>query len=111
MDEIEIVGPLGTLRFSCFTEDSPVFTSFEGAQEPLDHAPQPEHVHYPIVCSIAEDILKWKESGSLEQPQTSATGAAAARTNAVLDAVLGSYYAGRSIEPPYWLRPGGAHAK
>eukprot|EP00968_Pinguiococcus_pyrenoidosus_P022968 scaffold3499_cov247-Pinguiococcus_pyrenoidosus.AAC.2 len=28
-------------------------------QEPLDHAPQPEHVHYPIVCSIAEDILKY----------------------------------------------------
>jgi len=119
VDQIEICGPLGAIRFSCFDDAPPVLTVSDRdggvRSEAVECDPQPAHVHLPAVVELVKDLQRWKgdkaswrgstgggrltegEASHSAAPSTAcaATGVAAARTNAVLDAPLVSFYGSR----------------
>jgi len=112
VDEVEISGATGTLRFSCFDDAPPMLTVVgqEGGvhSEALECEPQPPHVHLPTVAELVKDLQRWKGDKAAWQgsmgggagPACQATGVAAARTNTVLDAALAGYYGTR--EGAFW---------
>jgi predicted dehydrogenase len=93
-DLLTVTGALGTLRFSVFG-DEPLALDRAGASESLAR-PNPPHVQQPMIQSVVDDLL-----GRGTCPST---GESARRATAVMDAVLGCYYGGRSDE--FWRRPG-----
>ncbi len=91
-DMIEIHGTDGVLRLSTF-ENEPVRLSRGDSVEEFPF-PRPDHVHQELVQTIVDELR-----GEGKSPSTGITGA---RTSAVMDQVLCSYYGGREDE--FWGR-------
>jgi 1,5-anhydro-D-fructose reductase (1,5-anhydro-D-mannitol-forming) len=91
-DMIEIHGADAVLHLSTFENEPVRLTRGDSAQEfPF---PRPEHVHQGLVQMIVDELR-----GRGKSPSTGITGA---RTSAVMDQVLSSYYGGR--EDGFWDR-------
>lgn len=84
LDEVVIVGERGRLTFATFG-DAPVVVHTQGGQEEL-HIPHPPHVHQPLVQLVVDELLG--RGGARGCPST---GVTAARTTAVMDAMLAPY--------------------
>ncbi len=78
-DETEILGEMGTIRFSTF-DDAPVQLSGRGKMEQFAH-PFPDHVHQPLIETMV-GVLR----GAGQCPST---GESALRTNRVVAELLG----------------------
>ncbi|MFC2115639.1 Gfo/Idh/MocA family protein [Bacteroidota bacterium] len=78
-DEIQIIGDSGSLKFSCF-EFTPieVINSDGRAEYPV---PPPEHVQYPMIRTIVEEL-----QGKGKSPSNGETGA---RVNWLMEKILG----------------------
>ncbi|MBC8010498.1 MAG: Gfo/Idh/MocA family oxidoreductase [Burkholderiales bacterium] len=92
-DEIIIAGTAGRLVFSTFGNEPVRLETRAGVRE-FDR-PHPSHVQQPLIQTVVDALL-----GRGECPST---GENARRTSAVMDAVLESYYGGRS--DAFWTRP------
>lgn len=92
-DELLIVGTEGWVRTSVFGQE-PVELKTAAGLEQVD-LPYPEHVQQQLIQSIVDQLL-----GRGSCPSTGESGA---RTSAVLDEVLKSYYGGR--QDAFWERP------
>jgi hypothetical protein len=92
-DEVVVQGDAGELRFSTFGNE-PLELRRSGGVEAFD-LPNPSHIQQPMIQSIVDELLGRGRSAS--------TGVTAARTSAVMDAALASYYGGR--DDAFWLRP------
>ena len=92
-DVIEITGTEARLSMSTFGNDPVRLITAQGGQE--FNLPNPPHVHQPLVQTIVDELLG--------RGQCPSTGVSAARTSAVMDAVLEGYYGGR--DDAFWLRP------
>lgn len=93
VDEVVLAGTRGRLVFSVFGPE-PLRWEKPGGVEHFD-LPHPPHVQQPLIQTVVDDLL-----GRGTCPST---GETARRTSAVMDAVLESYYGGRS--DAFWQRP------
>ena len=93
-DALTIAGTAATLRLGCFSQRPMTLTRTTGDAESFD-LPDPPHVQQPLIQTVVDALL-----GRGECPST---GESAARTSAVMDAVLGDYYGGR--DDAFWDRP------
>jgi len=91
-DLIEITGTRARLSMSTFGND-PMRLLRPDGEERFD-LPNPPHVHQPLIQLMVNDLL-----GNGKCPST---GESAARTSAVMDAVLSEYYGGR--DDSFWVR-------
>ena len=91
-DEFVFEGENGSLSAACF-DVSPIVLRLNEEEESVD-APNPSHVHQPMIQAIVNEL-----AGTGSSPST---GESALRTNIVLDQVLEKYYGGRSDE--FWKR-------
>lgn len=91
-DEYHFVGENGELRAACFA-DTPIRLTVDGVTEEIA-APNPEHVHQPLIQDVVDELLGRGTSPS--------TGESALRTSVVMDAVLEEYYDGR--DDAFWER-------
>jgi 1,5-anhydro-D-fructose reductase (1,5-anhydro-D-mannitol-forming) len=91
-DEIVITGENAELRLSTFGNE-PVELHRGDAVERFD-LPNPVHVQQPLIQSIVDEL-----SG---KGRCDSTGVSAARTSALIDSVLASYYGSR--DDGFWLR-------
>jgi 1,5-anhydro-D-fructose reductase (1,5-anhydro-D-mannitol-forming) len=92
-DIIEITGTDGRISLSTFGNEPVRLIVGEGSEE-FD-LPNPPHIQQPLIQSIVDEL-----HGNGKCPST---GESAARTSAVMDAVLSGYYGGR--EDAFWQRP------
>jgi 1,5-anhydro-D-fructose reductase (1,5-anhydro-D-mannitol-forming) len=92
IDEILITGEAAELRLSTFG-DEPVALHHGSAVERFE-LPNPRHIQEPLIRSIVRAL---SGKGSCDS-----TGTSAARTSAVMDAVLASYYGSRA--DGFWER-------
>jgi predicted dehydrogenase len=92
-DEIDIVGTEGRMSLSTFG-DEPVSVTSRGRTEHLS-LPNPPHIQQPLIQTIV-DALEGKGT-------CPSTGVSAARTSAVMDQVLASYYGTR--DDGFWRDP------
>lgn len=81
-DTIEIFGSKGSIKFSTFSFDPIVITDSSG--EHVMKNERPEHVQFYLIDRIVKAL-----HGEGESPST---GVTAARTNRVMDEVVGEYY-------------------
>jgi predicted dehydrogenase len=93
VDEVVLAGSKGRLVFSVFGPEPLRLELPEGVE--LFDLPHPPHVQQPLIQTVVDDLL-----GRGTCPST---GESARRTSAVMDAVLDSYYGGRS--DAFWQRP------
>jgi 1,5-anhydro-D-fructose reductase (1,5-anhydro-D-mannitol-forming) len=93
-DEIVIAGDRAELRLSTFAND-PVELRHGDRTDRFD-LPNPPHVEQPMIQSIVDEL---RGRGRCES-----TGASAARTSAIMDAVLLGYYGTRA--DGFWRDPG-----
>jgi 1,5-anhydro-D-fructose reductase (1,5-anhydro-D-mannitol-forming) len=93
VDEVVLSGSKGRLVFSVFGPEALRLELPEGVE--LFDLPHPPHVQQPLIQTVVDDLL-----GRGTCPST---GESARRTSAVMDAVLDSYYGGRS--DAFWQRP------
>jgi predicted dehydrogenase len=93
VDRLELVGTRGTLSLSVFGQEP--LELVRGDARELIPAPQPEHVHQPLVQSIVDELRG--------QGRCPSTGASGARASDVIDQVLTGYYGGRA--DAFWSRP------
>jgi 1,5-anhydro-D-fructose reductase (1,5-anhydro-D-mannitol-forming) len=84
LDRTEIVGSNGRVSFATFENEPVVLVTRDGTQS-FD-IPHPDHVHQPLVQTIVDEL-----NGRGTCPST---GESAARTTAVMDDLLRSYYEG-----------------
>jgi 1,5-anhydro-D-fructose reductase (1,5-anhydro-D-mannitol-forming) len=84
VDRTEIVGTLGRITFATF-DDLPVVLDTGRGSTPFA-IPHPPHVQQPLIQTIVDEL----RGGG----QCPSTGVSAARTTAVMDQLLASYYAG-----------------
>lgn len=80
VDEVEVCGTTGNLRFACF-DDGPVRLSTPSGERLVPCPPAPRTVQLPLVQRVVESLLGRGTSPS--------TGLSALRTAAVVDTVLG----------------------
>jgi predicted dehydrogenase len=103
-DSIEVIGTEGSVSVPTFG-DGPVRVNVRGHREHLD-IPHPEHIQQPMIQAVV-DALHGKGAAP-------STGTSAARTSAVMDQVLLSYYGTRDgafwRAPPLWPRGRGVRA-
>ncbi len=92
-DLIEITGTDGRLAMSTFG-NGPVRLITGDGEERFD-LPNPPHVHQPLIQTLVDEL---RGVGTCPS-----TGASAARTSAIMDAVLSDYYRGR--DDAFWDRP------
>jgi predicted dehydrogenase len=78
LDEAEIVGTGGRIRYSTF-QNQPVVLESRGETEERD-IPNPEHIQQPLIQAIVDELL-----GKGESPSTGRTGSL---TNLVMDRIL-----------------------
>jgi predicted dehydrogenase len=90
----EVVGSDGRLRFST-TRDLPIELWRDGRRETLPIV-DPPHVHQPLIQTIVDEL-----NG---QGRCPSTGESAARTAAVVDAVLAPLRCGKDAEPARGVR-------
>jgi predicted dehydrogenase len=89
-DEILIEGEDGALRMTTFGEDAIELCRGTGTVRfPIGN---PTHIQQPMIASVVGDLRGVAHCES--------TGVSAARTQAVMDAVLEGYYGGRAR--PFW---------
>ncbi|GAA2108825.1 Gfo/Idh/MocA family oxidoreductase [Microlunatus panaciterrae] len=81
LDEVEIIGTDGSLRFSCFGQEPLRLVGRAGDRE--IEAPYPDHVQQPLIQSVVDALTGRGESPS--------TGASALRTARVIDRLLAEY--------------------
>jgi 1,5-anhydro-D-fructose reductase (1,5-anhydro-D-mannitol-forming) len=93
VDEILISGDAGELRLSTFGNEPVELRSGEEVER--FELPNPAHIQQPLIQSIVRAL---SGRGSCES-----TGVSAARTSAVMDRVLASYYGSR--DDAFWERP------
>lgn len=91
-DVLDITGTEGRLRMSTFG-DEPLLLDAGGTTQSITR-PNPPHIQQPLIQSIVEHL-----AGRSACPST---GESAARTSAVMDAVLDAYYGGR--RDAFWTR-------
>jgi predicted dehydrogenase len=83
-DIIEIIGEIGSVRFSTFNFVPIVLTNNSGRQEFINV--RPEHIQYNLIEKIVQ---------SLEGKGTSpSTGVSGARTSRIMDEIIAEYYKG-----------------
>jgi predicted dehydrogenase len=92
-DCIEVLGTDGAVAVPTFG-DGPVRLSAQGRREEID-LPNPEHIQQPMIQAVVDTL-----HGSGTAPST---GTSAARTSAVMDQVLLSYYGTR--DGAFWSQP------
>jgi predicted dehydrogenase len=92
-DVIELVGTEGKISWASF--GAGVVKVLRGDTVETFDAPNPPHVHQPLVQTIVDE--------SLGRGKCPSTGVSAHRTQVVLDQCLNAYYGGR--EDAFWLRP------
>lgn len=93
-DLIHITGTQGRLALSTFGTEPMRLIDSAGREESFD-LPNPPHVQQPMIQSVVDELL---HRGSCPSH-----GDSAARTSAIMDAVLSDYYAGRADD--FWNRP------
>jgi predicted dehydrogenase len=93
LDSIEVLGTEGSVAVPTFGE-GPVRVSARGRSEQLD-LPNPEHIQQPMIQAVM-DALHGKGAAP-------STGTSGARTSAVMDQVLLSYYGSR--DGAFWQTP------
>jgi predicted dehydrogenase len=81
LDQIEISGTAGALRFSCFAEKPLQLLTARGVER--IEAPYPETVQLPLIQSVVDALTGYGESPS--------TGESAIRTARVIDGLLSGY--------------------
>jgi predicted dehydrogenase len=81
LDQIEITGTAGALRFSCFAEEPLQLLTARGVER--IEAPYPETVQLPLIQSVVDAL-----TGRGEPPST---GESAIRTARVIDGLLSVY--------------------
>ena len=82
-DRVEIVGTTGRITFATF-DDRPIVLERQGVETPFV-VPHPPHVQQPLIQTIVDELL-----GRGRCPSTGESGA---RTTAIMDRLLRSYYA------------------
>lgn len=92
-DRLEITGTAGRVAVSLLGTE-PIVLARGKERTELD-IPNPPHVQQPLIQTIVDELL-----GRGTCPST---GTSAARTSAVMDAVLSDYYGGRLDD--FWNRP------
>jgi hypothetical protein len=92
-DLISIEGSTGLLRLSTFG-DTPVELETSAGSEAFS-LPNPRHIQQPLIQTVVSSLL-----GEGSCPST---GVSAARTSAVMDTALGSYYGERG--DGFWKQP------
>jgi hypothetical protein len=90
---IVVVGSDATLRLSTFGDDAVELETTAGVESFL--LPNPRHIQQPLIQSLVDSLLGRGSCAS--------TGVSAARTSAVMDLALQSYYGARDGE--FWLDP------
>lgn len=94
VDQLTLIGSLGTLTLSVFGAEPLVLTTELGPTSiAVEH---PKHVQYPLMETIVSEL----SGGPLRCPST---GSSALRTSRVMDIVLSDYYRGR--DDAFWDRP------
>lgn len=83
-DVIEIIGDKGTLTFSTFQHSEVIMQNNEGTHK--FRFQNPENIQYNLISQVVETLRGNSECAS--------TGQSAARTSAVLDEMVKSYYSG-----------------
>ena len=81
VDEVEISGTAGALRFSCFAEEPLRLLTARGAEQ--IEAPYPETVQLPLIQTVVDALTGHGESPS--------TGRSAVRTARAIDRLLAQY--------------------
>lgn len=84
VDEVEVVGDAGTLRFASF-DDGPLRLTTSSGTETVD-APYPPTVQQPLIQAVVDEL-----TGAAPPGTAPSTGATARRTSAVIDEVLARY--------------------
>jgi predicted dehydrogenase len=92
-EQLEIDGTEGRLAMEVLGY-SPLTLSRGGRSETMG-LPDPPHIQQPLIQTVVDDLL-----GRGTCPST---GVSAARTSAVMDAALSSFYKGR--DDAFWTRP------
>jgi len=92
-DRLVLTGSDGTLRLSTFG-DAPVELETPGGVESFA-LPNPTHIQQPLIQTVVDHLLGCGSCAS--------TGVSAARTSAVMDRALLSYYGSRDGE--FWRTP------
>jgi 1,5-anhydro-D-fructose reductase (1,5-anhydro-D-mannitol-forming) len=93
-DQIEFLGIDGSVSLATFGDEPIEITSGESTEHLS--LPNPEHIQQPMVQTVV-DALEGRG-------RCASTAASAARTSAVMDRVLASYYGARSGD--FWRHPG-----
>jgi hypothetical protein len=83
-DRTVIRGSEGSIEYSTF-DDRPALLEKDGTTSEMAAHPFPPHVHQPLV-----ELINAELRGGAPSPSTATS---AARTNRVLDALVGRYYA------------------
>jgi predicted dehydrogenase len=81
VDEVEVVGTAGSLRFSCFAEEPLRLVTARGVEE--IEAPYPEVVQLPLIQTVVDALTGVGASPS--------DGLSAVRTARVIDTLLSAY--------------------
>lgn len=107
VDELVIAGPGGSLRMAAMGAGLPIrVLDADGRPVETIEFDAPAHAAQPLIQSVVDELLG-DGDGAAEGDRRSVRSPArvdnAVRTSEVLDAILGSYYAGRHDE--FWTRP------
>jgi len=82
LDQNEIIGSRGRLKFSSFSEE-PIILENESGNQEIEFS-YPEHVQQPLLEKVVASLLGKGESPS--------TGESAARTTKIMDQIIADYY-------------------
>jgi predicted dehydrogenase len=87
-DQVEIIGTVGALRFSCFAEEPLQLLTARGMEQ--IKAPYPETVQLPLIQTVVDALTGHGESPS--------NGHSAVRTARVIDGLLSEYRDSHGID-------------
>jgi predicted dehydrogenase len=81
-DKIEIIGDIGSIKFSTFSFEPIILTTASGKEKFINE--RPEHVQYYLIEKIVQAL-----NGKGASPSTGTSGA---RTSKIMDEVVAEYY-------------------